>query len=265
MKIRYMSDLHLEYTNVEIPCLKDDSETVLVLAGDIGVGQSAGSYINFLRKVAPRFREVLYVLGNHEHYHNNVFNTADMIRCELSRFSILSNVTVLDNEIHEIDGITIIGSTLWTDFNGRDERLMENAPKITNDFNMIRIGNPFHLPLTPAAMATLNEKSREFVLNEIHEASLLCRDAVIITHYPPSRKCSHERFNKPEFEDINNIYTNDLENILTRYDNIPLWFHGHIHDNVDIRISDTRILCNPYGFSRGKTNKSFDLKNIVEI
>ena len=47
MKVRLFSDLHNEFTrqmhkrNYEIPELPDDSETVLILAGDIDVGKHA--------------------------------------------------------------------------------------------------------------------------------------------------------------------------------------------------------------------------------
>lgn len=77
MKIRVVSDLHLEFYSeimmtedfVEhlLPSMDSDSSTVLVLAGDMCTLKKRKSFEFFLNIVCPRFKKVLYVYGNHEY------------------------------------------------------------------------------------------------------------------------------------------------------------------------------------------------------
>ena len=65
-----MSDLHLEFYNDNVwkPIPNDqDKDTVLLLAGDIGVGLSAKGWIT---EMCGRYKYVIYILGNHEFYKN---------------------------------------------------------------------------------------------------------------------------------------------------------------------------------------------------
>ena len=70
MLIRVMSDLHLEFSqgNMHVPELPDDAKTVLILAGDIGLVKKTHTFIDFITDMSARFQDVIYVMGNHEHY-----------------------------------------------------------------------------------------------------------------------------------------------------------------------------------------------------
>ena len=62
MLIRYLSDVHLEYRKpadgfLDLPALPTDSNSVLILAGDIGSGVAV---VDWLKELSPRFRQVLY-------------------------------------------------------------------------------------------------------------------------------------------------------------------------------------------------------------
>jgi len=45
---------------------------------------------------------------------------------------------------------------------------------------------------------------------------------------------------------------------------IPLWIHGHTHDNVDYRIARTRVLSNQCGYA-GKILPGFDPGRVVTV
>lgn len=72
MKIQYMSDLHLEFSDNsrwlkhnEIPVTGD----VLVLAGDIFyLKNTVAPLTNFWKWASANYRQVLIVPGNHEYY-----------------------------------------------------------------------------------------------------------------------------------------------------------------------------------------------------
>ena len=67
MKIAYCSDLHLEFADLILT--NDENADVLVLAGDICVAKHFTKKLEFFQKVSEEFPKVLYVIGNHEHYH----------------------------------------------------------------------------------------------------------------------------------------------------------------------------------------------------
>ena len=93
MKIKLVSDLHLEFSDINIQ--NTDNYDVLILGGDIMIAQdlhdhaaadfnpySAGAFADlgrkqqrvqrfrdFLKRVSFQFPHVVYVMGNHEFYH----------------------------------------------------------------------------------------------------------------------------------------------------------------------------------------------------
>ena len=67
MLVRLYSDIHLEFGDFVIPPVDGDDETVLVLAGDITVGDK---HKNFILDACDQFKHVIYVHGNHEYYRN---------------------------------------------------------------------------------------------------------------------------------------------------------------------------------------------------
>ncbi len=116
MKLLVLSDLHLEFEPF-IPDPQAVAEAdVVVLAGDIDVG------VNGIRWAAEAFagKPVVYVAGNHEFYDGHWDNSLGEMRAEAKALRI----HFLENDSVEIDGLRILGCTLWTDFDyfGRDRR-----------------------------------------------------------------------------------------------------------------------------------------------
>ena len=56
MFIRVMSDLHLEFCqgNMNLPELPEDKDTVLILAGDIGLAKKPNTYRPFIENVSRK-------------------------------------------------------------------------------------------------------------------------------------------------------------------------------------------------------------------
>ena len=112
MNIKLMSDLHLEFGGMD-PGKGD----VLILAGDIvnvkemTDGTPQGKYyLNFLERCANNYNRVFMVLGNHEHYFGTLNKTASRLK-ELIDVKD-SNITLLDNECVEYEGVNFVGYTL---------------------------------------------------------------------------------------------------------------------------------------------------------
>ena len=154
MKVLCVSDLHLEFSSLEIK--NTDNIDVLVLAGDIIVASdtectpanercdldrhavkpiSHQRYIEFFEQVASEFPVVLYVAGNHEHYHGNLFKTKELLKTFLVN---IPNVFFLNNEVFKYKDVVFFGGTMWTDCNKGDPLTMHAIVGLMNDFVIIR-------------------------------------------------------------------------------------------------------------------------------
>ncbi|MEM9690500.1 MAG: metallophosphoesterase, partial [Pseudomonadota bacterium] len=105
MKLHILSDIHVEFEAFVPPATDAD---VIVLAGDIHVGRKG---LDWALEQFPD-KPVIYVLGNHEYYGKAVPKLTN----ELQKIAANTNVHLLERSSVEIDGVTFLGSTLWTDF-----------------------------------------------------------------------------------------------------------------------------------------------------
>src|SRR5699024_10693183 len=133
MKLRILSDLHIEFHPFVIPPLADDAQTVLILAGDIGVIRRHEELAQFLKQAAAQFFAVVYVLGNHEYYAGLWLQALDT----LGSWNLPDNVHVLEREAVAINGVLFAGTTLWSDFEKADPAAMQ-AANAMNDYHYIR-------------------------------------------------------------------------------------------------------------------------------
>jgi len=105
MRLRVLSDLHLEFGPFEPPpCAAD----VVVLAGDIHTGTQA---LPWIQQHFPGMPVVL-VLGNHEFYGHAAPALVEEFRAAVTG----TNVHLLENAAVELAGWRFLGCTLWTDF-----------------------------------------------------------------------------------------------------------------------------------------------------
>jgi len=145
MKIALGSDLHIEFGQLEVT--NAHGADVLILSGDIVTatdlegwrpeGDSYGNakrFMTFFEQCSTSFKHVLYVMGNHEHYHGNFATSADTLRAALKEYS---NIRLMDKESITIDDVTFIGGTLWTDMNKEDPHTLYSIKGAMNDFRII--------------------------------------------------------------------------------------------------------------------------------
>ena len=104
MKIRVLSDLHLEFFDWTPPPVEAD---VVVLAGDIHAGVLGIPWARRQFPAAP----VIYVPGNHEFYSARLQDVLVALRKESRRLG----VHLLDGDEFLVDGVRFLGATLWTD------------------------------------------------------------------------------------------------------------------------------------------------------
>ena len=262
MKIQLASDLHLEFGDIEI---KNNGADVLILSGDICVANElqegwksgkADRFRAFFERVSKEFKDVVYVFGNHEHYHGDFATSTETIR---EAFKHLSNVHILDIDSVDIDGVLFVGGTLWTDFDRGDPVVKWDAQRMMNDFRTVRNGGR-EISFLPDDAIMYHEKMLR-VIEDIcnHETT---RPIVVVGHHSPSYQSIMGRY---VGDKLNGAYASNLTDFITKRPQIKLWTHGHIHNSADYMIGSTRILCNPRGYYGYEENENFKPEMVVEV
>lgn len=277
MKISYASDLHLEFHTVELRNV--DKSDVLVLAGDIMVAEDVKKYpfcrndplINsasqnrskqyeeFFRICASEWENVVYVAGNHEHY-EGVYNRTHTIIDE-NLAALAPNIFYLNSGCVAIGGKLFVGSTIWTDLNKQDSLTKFHLSEMMNDYKRIRFRRTSDAYRKLRPEDTLHEHMDalcyfKFLFSENREM-----DVIVVTHHAPTYASVPPHF-KGDFL-MNGGYCSDLSDLILDNENIKVWFHGHIHDENDYMVGNTRVLCNPRGYSKYEQRANdFQLKTI---
>ena len=218
---------------------------------------------------ALRFPHVLYVMGNHEHYHGDFATSGKIIKEELAQYA---NVHLLDQETKVIDDITFIGGTLWTDMNKEDGITLMHMKNMMNDFCCVKnssrkrhyrdtLGNPHSQAsnFTPDDAVEDHKKMLEYI--KIMVEGKHDQKIVVVGHHAPSKLSTHPRYAKEEI--MNGGYSSDLSEFILDHPQIKLWTHGHTHENFDYLIGSTRIVCNPRGYINYEASADkFTLKTV---
>ena len=265
MKIKLVSDLHLEFSDVNI--VNDNNYDVLILGGDICIAQdlhdhhaadfnpySNGALADLSRKMqrVARFRDffkrcsfqfphVIYIMGNHEFYHGKFYAAIDYMRDECARYP---NVYMLEQDMKIIDDVVFVGGTLWTNMNKRDPLTMSSITSIMNDFRMIRNDHRSYSCMSPQDVVIRHDRTLNYIRLIVEKYS--DNKCVVVGHHSPSFRSV-----TPAYVDetlMNGAYHSDLSEFILDHPQIVLWTHGHSHYASDYRIGETRVVCNPRGY-----------------
>ena len=272
MKISLVSDVHLEFGDLDI--VNSDNAEVLILGGDIcvaadldmrdrrqtelGFARWRSEMIHeFFERCAANFPHVIYIMGNHEYYHSDFATALGEMRRKLAH---LSNLYILEREIKVIDDVTFIGGTLWTDMNNRDELTLYHMRTMMNDFRVIQNSAvPVHFrtqdgefktrvaKFSPEDAVTEHVKMKEYIQVVSDMLGKNPNKYVVVGHHAPSRRSTHEMYAHDTI--MNGGYSSDLDQFIEDRPQIKLWTHGHTHHPFDYMIGETRVVCNPRGYS----------------
>lgn len=281
--IREFSDLHLEFyydlfdstvgrakeeISKLIPPLPTDKKTVLIIAGDLATALRANRAVTFFEFIVPRFKHVIYILGNHEHYGCNINESEEIIRVALAASSRIdmTKMTIAGNTPSSINikGITFLCGTLWTDYNGGDLETSRLVSRCINDHRTIygRIGGRF-----------TTEDARE-----IHATTLASFDTqfekldaaktVVVTHHMPSFQAVAPEylFGDSTTRTLNAAFASNLDEFILKHQP-AYWFFGHTHTKYDGLIGKTRLICNPLGYPNeaNVTRGVFDTSTVYSL
>ena len=264
MRVNVISDLHIDFADLTLP-----GGDVLILSGDIFEAKSfkkeiynpemvlleheredkrPDRYYRFiLEECSAKYREVIMVMGNHEHYGFKFHKTYDQIKSQLP-----DNVHLLEKESLVLDGVLFLGATLWTDMNRQDALTLYHMQSAMNDYRQITMLNEstgdYHR-LQPEKTVQEHLRTLEYFTtalseNKNREGGAL--PVVVVTHHSPSKLSIKPKYEKDVL--MNGAYSSDLSEFILDHPEIRVWTHGHTHDPFDYMIGETRIICNPRGY-----------------
>lgn len=263
MRVSVMSDLHIDFADLTLP-----GGDVLILSGDLceaesikkdmydpnGImyehdhsGQRPDRFYRFLKEeCSEKYREVIMVMGNHEHYGYQFHKTYDHIKSQLP-----SNVHLLEKECYELDGVLFLGGTLWTDMNKQDQLTMFHMKSMMNDYRQITMmdeSQGTYSKLQPEKTVSEHVKTKQY-FKHVLEQNRATKNlpVVVVTHHSPSKLSTHPRYTRDVV--MNGAYSSDLSEFILDNPEIRVWTHGHTHHVFDYMIGDTRIFCNPRGYA----------------
>ena len=263
MKIKLVSDLHLEFSDINIQ--NDQNYDVLILSGDIMVAQDlhdfpeqnvrtaamlemlssrqvkAQRFRDFFKRCSFQFPHVIYIMGNHEFYHGKFYAAIDYMREECAKFP---NVYMLEQDTKIIDDVVFVGGTLWTDMNKRDPLTMHAIEGMMNDFRIVRNDKRNYAPMSALDVAVRHDKTLAYIKLIVQEHK--DKKCVVVGHHSPSFQSAHEMYKHEHL--MNGGYHSELSEFILDHPQIVLWTHGHTHHPFDYKIGETRVVCNPRGY-----------------
>lgn len=270
MRAWIVSDIHTTPLDTLLgSSLRIPDADICICAGDISNDIST-SIAYLLRNIEPHMPVVL-TLGNHDFYGSSIDFALEKARREIEG----SRIHLLENDSIEIAGCRFIGATLWTDFSvsvGDDEYIPPEerraiafglVPSQMADFHCIfrsderRSGE--NGLVTVQEILNRHIASRSYIDRELGKA--FDGVTVVLTHHAP-----HMRSMDPNFfgEVTNAAFASDLSGMIERRKPL-LWIHGHIHKFRDYMADQTRVICNPRGYSRERYTSGFRDSFVIDL
>lgn len=249
MRIRYFSDIHLEFLKQnkmenfirKIPVTNSHQE-VCILAGDIGNPYSS-NYNYFMQFIHEKFKKSFVIAGNHEYYNNG--KMSDTKSHMKQYFSQYNNISFLDDNYENYDDYCFIGTTLWS-------KITDPSHEINDVYN---ISNFDYIKYN-----RLNRMSVDFLEDAVKNNT----NNIIITHHGPSMSLIDAKYLTPKMRPYNQWFYSDMDNFIEENkDKIKCWFYGHTHTPSEKTICGIPILCNPIGYPN--ENPKIDLGKTYEV
>ena len=243
-KIKLISDIHVDCGKQQdkgfsfIDSLPNDNVDVLVLAGDIVTGGELENYFDTFKYLCDKYKEVVFVLGNHDYYGHSISETQDIAKTFAGR---ISNLHYLQNERKNISGQWFVGTTLWFPE-------IEHMPGKFNwiDFRLIPDGS--------REIFKEHIFAREYLQNNLQEGD------VLITHHIPNRLLVHSRYKGDSY---NCYFVGHIGDIIQNKKPSHVLF-GHSHLSVDKEIAGIRYILNPRAYPHEWDECGFDKEIIID-
>ncbi len=273
MKLQLLSDLHLEIHPHFHPSPAPGAD-LLVLAGDIGSYQPGSlltdddfglARFSPLPQYAGWPTPVVFVPGNHE-YDGQDFDAA---HARLRRVCDRLGLLWLERESLMLDGVRLVGTTLWSDFDALADHhgITDPGQRLKRREKAFRAAD-FYLAKTGGT-----RRGEPFLAAQLRAQGLACQawlretlvqsfsgPTVVVTHFAPSLRSADPRYGMTPGTAG---FCNAMDDLLPQ---ARLWLHGHLHAPSDYQAQGVhedgrpwhcRVVANPLGYARKGEQDAF--------
>lgn len=253
MRLRILSDLHLEFFDGDRELPEVDAD-VVILAGDIHRNSEG------LAWARRRFSDmpIIYVPGNHEFYGTCMPLLREQLALEAERLDI----ELLDNRAVTLGDVRFYGTTLWTDFAlyagdpaQSPAHTESKALSYMPDFKIVQTSQG--VTFTPQASQELHAIALDWLESELLKPFVGSK--VVISHHAPLHDCIPVQYLG---DALSPAFASHLPHLMG---NMDVWVHGHVHEPVDILRNGTRIIANPGGYPYEFSPPLFCKDLVVEV
>lgn len=254
--LQILSDLHFEHHHDEgesfMSKLNPEGVDILVMAGDIAPTHG-GILQNAFHEVCKKYKNVVYVSGNHEYYKSSIRLGND----RLSKVKI-KNLHILHNEAKTVDGVRFYGGTMW--FPEAYDPMTQLAKTRMNDFYQIS-------DMEPECYRENTDFVNKYGLN-------MTDKTVVLTHHLPSPESTPHRFRRSH---LNPFFVCDMQDKIACCTVPQLWIHGHTHDQTDYEMHVTypltpeekpetlRVVANPLAYPGEPSGLQYQEKLVITV
>ena len=217
MRFSVTSDLHLEFYTTSAMhkianALNSLDVDIHLIAGDISPKKSVRENLKNLL-----VKDSMMVMGNHDYYHGKIDVEPPI-------------------EFLNVDGVNIVGTTLWTSFNNNDPMVKLRYKEYMSDYKLIDPPDEDDRDLTDIIY-----QHHIQVTEEIFSSN----PDIVVTHHCPVLQCIDPKYSHMTIENF--FYASNLfERIVDS--NIKYWICGHTHHRKIFDVGNTKIVLNPRGY-----------------
>jgi hypothetical protein len=244
--------------------LHTGDDTVLLACGDLGERMQGVLWCERMLQVFPNLN-ICYCPGNHEFYGANMevllydMHITDMTRDRLHILDGVYKTHTIIRDSMQRPICTVVGSTLWTDFNKGNEGIMNSAKRSMNDYNYIRGGNNSD-KIKPTRILNLHYNMRKDMFRQFAKAS---RDIPLIamSHHTPYAGVPQDR--------LHYCYHTDMTDDFNSCSHLPsYWFSGHTHvskvHKEEFNSGVVNFISNQVGYPH-QLSTGFSLNCLIEV
>jgi hypothetical protein len=228
---------------------------------------------------------VVFVPGNHEYDAMDV----DAAHLGLRQACERLGIQWLERETLHFDGVRLIGTTLWADYDALGD-LPAKAPPAEQSKGKARSAGHAALATDPLthrlrqrekAFRAANHylvkmagqrHGRLFDAEAMRAMALDCQQwlrealaqpfegsTVVITHFAPTLHSADPRYG---LSPGTAGFCNALDDLLPQAD---LWLHGHLHCPQDRQVGRCRIVANPLGYADKGEQAAFEPQSLITV
>ena len=279
MRILPISDIRLERRKLDdVPTPDPSTFDVLVRAGDIWEGEPKKAVESIV--AFAQGRPAIIVPGNHDLYtsdYNDKRTISDFTKlmqeeAERQNSRARGDLVILlssEDAVSEIDEVSFVGLTLWTDWSQAGRWRPDEPPEVMAARSRFLAGhwrdgagefraiNTKRGAFTPYDFVAEHTSEKAILLDEL--AKVRGRATIAITHHAPLANVAdvYREHRTPWWTPA--FYCSDLLHNIHESIRPDLWIFGHMHAPFDERHGRTRAVSNPVEGNR------FDPNLVIEV